>query len=351
MKALFLAMVGVIVFMSCQKFTENLDELEAPNQEWLLPVAKSTINFDDIREITDIDLVLNINPNDLDLETNVVIDIPSITNRNLGAYPLPLPEIIHEVHFDSLSFTIELTNPFPFTISAGTELVYRNSQNTTSDSNVLLRWPLSQPLFAGQSTSLQQTVGKNFVQEAIYVYIENFSTPGANNQILTNTPLLIKTSFKLIDISKIELNEGHTLTSIDTVGIVIDLQDENQYSDDSSGGIATLYFDNTLPVNQRFQAYFLRNEQVVDSLLVSPAFIDPSLNSPGGDALNIVSSQSVATISWDRLNNLSSCDKLVIHHFISTQNNPNNPIVANETTSLQVQLVVDLKINFSIFRL
>ena len=351
MKAFLIAIITVVLFMSCQKLTKNLDEFDAPDQEWLLPIAKSTINFEDIREITDINLELNINPDSLNLPSNVLIDVPPFLEPILGPYALSLPTIIREVHFDSLSFAITITNSFPFTISAGTEVIYRNSQATASESNVLLRWMLLEDLLPGESRSIQQTVGSNFVQDAVFVFIENFSTPGGNNLFIANTPFLIETNFKLIDISKIELNEGHTLTSIDTVGIVIDLPDEDEYNESSSGGTATLYFDNTLPVNQRFQAYFLRNDMVVDSLLVNPVLIDPSLNNPEGSPLNIVSSASTAPLSWERLNNLSSCDKLVIHHLISTIDNPNAPIVANETAALKVQLVVDLKINLSFFNL
>jgi hypothetical protein len=104
-------------------------------------------------------------------------------------------------------------------------------------------------------------------------------------------------------------------------------------------------------VNQRFQGYFLRNNQVVDSLLLNPVDIEHCANDPDGDPLSIKSSTSTTTLSWQRLNNLSTCDKLVIHHLISTEDNVNNPIVASENASLKVQLVVDLKINLSLFKL
>jgi hypothetical protein len=213
----------------------------------------------------------------------------------------------------------------------------------------LLSWNLAQDIPAGQSASITQTISGNYVQETVFVFIENFSTPGGDNLFIENRPLLIETNFKLIDITKIEFNEGHTLTSIDTVGIVIDIPEETDTTDTDSRGTATLYFDNTLPVNQRFQAYFLRNNAVVDSLLVSPVLIEPSINDWEGNPLSIVSSESSSTLTWERINNLSDCDKLVIHHFISTINNPNDPIVANKSASLKVQLVVDLKFNLSIF--
>ena len=351
MKLFLLFLAATMLFVSCEKLTKNLDDLDAPDQEWLLPLAKTTIDFDDIREVTDINLELVINPAALDLDSNTTINVPPFSKPHLGPYPLNLPDIIHEVHFDSLAFEITLTNPFPFAISAGTVITYRNSDDETDESNVLLRWSLTQDLQAGQSTSLTQTVAANFVRDNVFVFIQNFSTPGGNNLFIANTPLLIETNFKLIDISKIELNEGRTLTSIDTIGIEIDLPDEDEYNESSSGGTATLYFDNTLPVIQRFQAYFLRNDLVVDSLLVNPVLIVPSLNNAEGSPLNIVSSASTAPLSWERLNNLSSCDKLVIHHLISTIDNPNAPIVANETAALKVQLVVDLKINLSFFNL
>jgi hypothetical protein len=194
-------------------------------------------------------------------------------------------------------------------------------------------------------------VSGNYVEETIYAFIENFSTMGGVNLTISDNPMVVKTNFKLIDITKIELNEGHRLTSIDTIGIVIDLQDDDDYNETATAGIATLYFDNALPVAQQFQGYFLRNNLVVDSLLLNPVDIEPCANDGQGNPLSIKSSTSTATLSWDRLNNLSSCDKLVIHHLISTEDNLNNPIIANETASLKVQLVVDLKINLSLFKL
>jgi hypothetical protein len=196
-----------------------------------------------------------------------------------------------------------------------------------------------------------QTVKGNEVGETIYAFIENFSTSGGNNLTIPSTPMVVKTNFKLIDISTIELNEGHRLTSIDTIGIVIDLQDENDYNETATAGIATLYFDNALPVNQGFQGYFLRNNQVVDSLLLNPVDIEHCANDIQGNPLSVKSSTSTTTLSWERLNNLSTCDKLVIHHLISTEGNSNTSIVANETASLKVQLVLDLKINLSLFKL
>jgi len=350
MRLFFLALVAILSFVGCKKFTNNLDDINEPEQEWLLPIARSTLDFGDIREVTDIYLELDINAADLGLPANVSTNVPQIDNLDLGPYQLNLPdEIIHKVEFDSLAFEIILTNPFPFIIGAGTRVTYRNSASTDSETNVLLSWNLAQDIPAGQSASITQTISGNYVQETVFVFIENFSTPGGDNLFIENRPLLIETNFKLIDITKIEFNEGHTLTSIDTVGIVIDIPEETDTTDTDSRGTATLYFDNTLPVNQRFQAYFLRNNAVVDSLLVSPVLIEPSINDWEGNPLSIVSSESSATLTWERINNLSDCDKLVIHHFISTINNPNDPIVANKSASLKVQLVVDLKFNLSIF--
>jgi hypothetical protein len=350
MKLLILALAIIIVGVSCQKFTQGFDGIDSLEQEWLLPTAKSTINFDDIRDITDINFEFMVQPFDLQLPTNSPVDVAPMHDIELGPFLLNLPDIIHLVEFDSLSFQVTLTNPFPFEIGDSTMITYRNENETSNESNVLFRWELSEDLLPYQSITRTQTVGRNYVGETIYAFIENFSTSGGSNLPISDNPMVIQTNFKLINIRNIELNPGQSLTSIDTIGIVIDLPDENEYTETASAGIATLYFDNALPVAQQFQGYFLRDNQVVDSLLVSPVAIAPCANDGQGNPLSIESSTSTATLSWDRLNNLSTCDKLVIHHFISTNPNPNNAIVANESCSLKVQLVVDVKINLSFFK-
>jgi hypothetical protein len=180
----------------------------------------------------------------------------------------------------------------------------------------------------------------------VYVYLENLQSPGGNDVVFTGQPLSILTEFEVIDLDYIELYTGNQILSVDTLSISI--EEPGDTFGLATGGTATIYFDNLLPAHQRFQAYFLDDGIVIDSLFSSPGIINGCSVDENGIPGELQSTKAIAPLSWAKWTKLAKSDKLVIHHHLNTNNYPGQHIRANDDCKINLQLVVDVLLNVNI---
>jgi hypothetical protein len=339
------SLTAMLLLWGCSKFDPSYDEINSIQSEWLLPIAKTSVGFQNIKEISKIDFEVYVSPAELGFASNTPIDIPSFEIQTLGPYVKQLPSIVKTIQYDSLLFTIELVNGFPITLGAGTTISFRNSP-AIADDNLLFKWIIDEPTLPGQVVNLTTVSSSNHFNENIYIYVEDLQSPGGNNVVFSGFPLSISTEFEVIDLNYIELHTGNEILSIDTLSISI--EEPGDTFGVATGGVATIYFDNLLPAHQRFQAYFLDDGVVIDSLFSSPGMINGCSVDADGNPGELQSSQAKAPLSWSKWTKLAKSDKMVIHHHLHTNEYPGQHIRANENCRIDLQLVVDVLLNVNI---
>jgi hypothetical protein len=339
------SLLAILLLWGCSKFEPSYDEINSIQSEWLLPIAKTSIGFENIKEISKVDFDVYVAPSDLGFTSNTPIDIPSFEIQTLGPYVKQLPNIIKAIQYDSLLFTIELVNGFPITLGAGTTISFRNTP-AIADNNLLFKWVLDEPTLPGEVINLTTVSSSNHFNENIYIYLEDLQSPGGNNIVFSGFPLSISTEFEVIDLNYIELYTGQQILSIDTLSISI--EEPGDTFGTSTGGTATIYFDNRLPAHQRFQAYFLDEGIVIDSLFSTPGIINGCSVDANGIPGELQPSKAQAPLSWTKWTKLAKSDKLVIHHYLNTNGYSGQHIRANENCRIDLQLVVDVLLNVNI---
>ena len=343
---ILLAAWAVLFFSGCSKFQPTYEEIDTLQSEWLLPIAKTTIGFKNIKEISNVEFDVFVSPSDLGFSNNIPQTIPSFEIASLGPYPRQLTDFVREIRYDSLLFTIQLTNGFPFSLNAGTSVAFRNSPSNTNDSNLLFRWTLSEDASPQETISFTSVSSNNYFNDVIYIYVENLSTNGGTDLTFSGMPITVSTEFEVIDLNYVDINTNQWLVSVDTLSISI--EEPGDTFGVATGGSATIYFDNQLPANQRFQAYFLNNGIVIDSLFTSPAIINGCGVDAEGAPTSEENTSAVAPLSWSKWTKLSQSDKMVIHHYLNTNGYPGPSIRANNTCVIRLQLVADVILNINI---
>ena len=345
---IILSLVASLFMCGCFKFDPTYDEINGIQSEWLLPIAKTSIGFENIKEISKVQLEVYVSPSELGYPTNMPVNVPAVGGLVFGPYQKALPEIIQRIEYDSLGFTVSLVNEFPFTLSPGTTINFRNAPNFFSE-NILFSWQIGEFAPPGSTLNFSATSNSNFFEDFIYITIENLGTPGGNDLVFSGLPLSITAEFDVIDLKEIQLQTNMQILSVDTLSISV--EEPGDTFGVATGGTATIYFDNLLPANQRFQAYFLQNGLVTDSLLSSPGIIEGCDVTPNGDPLSLKSTKAVAPLSWAKWTKISKCDKLVVHHYLSTNGYNGAFITANDACRIDLQLVVDVMLNINISEL
>lgn len=345
MKNPFLLTLGVLALLSsCTKFSLEYNDFDGIQSEWLLPIAKTSLGFDDIKEISTVEFDFYLSPFELGYSTNSPVDVPAFTATPFS-FNHQIPDIVHRVDYDSLGCTLSLFNGFPFNLSAGTRIILRNTPDNNNE-NIILSWELTENTPSGETVEFSSKTNSNFFEEFIYVTIENFGTEGGDNLTFSGSPLSLSVKLDVIEINQIVLKTNRQILSVDTLSISI--EEPGDTFGVGSGGTATIYFDNLMPANQRFQAYFLQNGIVRDSLLSSAGSIVGCDITTSGDPVSLRSSIAVAPLSWSKWTKLSYCDQMVIHHYVNTYGYNGPYINANEQCKIDLQLVVDVLLNINI---
>jgi hypothetical protein len=334
-----------MLFFGCSKFDPSYEDINLVQSEWLLPVAKTTIGFENINEISKIAFDVNVTASAMGFPTNTPVDISNLEIPFIGPYVKEMPDILNRMEYDSLLFTIDFINSFPFTINAGTRISFRNTPEITTE-NLLFEWIISEPTPSGALVNASAVSTSNSFDDKIYIFLENFSSDGGTGLIFSEIPLTININFEVIDINAIELNTWRDFLSVDTLSVSIEAPGDTFGV--STGGIATVYYDNQLPVNQRFQAYFLNDGEVIDSLFTSPGIIDGCQIDGNGDPTSLETTNSIAQLSWSKWTKLAQSDKMVVHHYLNTSGYDGSLIRASENCHIKLQLVVDVNISINI---
>ncbi len=336
----------ILSFLACNK--TKISELPTWNSDWLLPIAKGNVSFETLKALSKTKTSIKIPSLDLGYQSGVNVNIPPLSINQMGPYKIPLSDWIHKVHFDSLEIFLSFSNLFPIEISSGTQFSFRKANDTNDPSNIIYQHTVNRDIKPNDYYFFDITTYDNFMMDTVYVFLENFKSPGANNITFLAQPLSIDIEVKIIDIKTVELYSNKKTISSDTVNI--DFSNEDTPSDTSNYGKVNLFIDNGLPIQFGIQIYFLEKNtnQIIDSLM-SPAFdIDACSTDANGNPVNVVSKKSSFMVSTQRIDRIKKASRAVLFHNINTYSAPPPYAIINDNSYLKLQITGDLHLSFNL---
>jgi hypothetical protein len=345
-------LIGALLLLgACTKFSGNLNELPTSNSDWLLPLVKGKIGFDNLKRINSSVVGFDLPSTDLGYASGISVNVPPITVPELGPYIQPLSDWIHSVEFDTLQLKLTFNNVFPIAVGAGTRFSFRNSAGTGNPSNVIYEHVVPADIAPGQPYSFEVKVVNNSIGESLYMYLEQFTSPGGNSVTFSSAPSKMQLEVGIIDIKKVELNVGKSTVELDTVDV--DFGDEELNTgqvDTSSYGTLNFFFDHALPIHMNAQIYFLDplNGQILDSLLTPPFALNGCQTNAAGDPLNVNSSKNSLFISTARINKIRKSNKAVVSFKMNTNGYPGPYVQMSDKTYLKLQITGDLHLSINL---
>jgi hypothetical protein len=189
------------------------------------------------------------------------------------------------------------------------------------------------------------------MSDTIYLYLEQFSSPGGNNVTFSTSPSKIELTVKIIDVKKVEMHPNKSVTESDTLDIEFGEDgDDSGDLDTSSYATVHLFVDHALPINFFTQIYFLDPL----SSVVTDSLFDNSLNLIGiqtnmdGNPLSVNTTKHSVFISPARINHIKKSSRAVIQFRMNTNGYPGPYVNLSDQTYLQMQLTGDLHLRFNL---
>lgn len=352
MKTKYLVLgICCMILISCTKYNTNLSELPTSNSDWLLPLVKGKVSFETIKELSKVKTSFEMPPIDIGYTSGTQVNVPPINITAVGPYKQPLSNWIHSIQFDTLDIKLSFTNAFPIAISAGTQFSFRRSDNTSDPTNIIYQHTLPQDIQPAQQYEFDVQVFNNSVTDTIYLFLEQFASPGGNNVTFSATPCKIEVEVKVIDIQKVELFPNKSVVERDTIDIEFGDEETNSGPlDTSSHATVNFYVDHAMPIHTSAQIYFLDpNTNLVTDSLLTPAVSAVGCNTDAnGDPLNVNTSKTSLYISHTRIENIKKAKKAIIVFRLNTLGYPGPYVYLSDNTYLKLQITGDLHLSFNL---
>ncbi len=341
------SLIGML-FASCTKYNTDLKEMPSWNSDWLLPLVKGKVSFENLKELSNSKIYYDIPSLDIGYTNGIGINVPPLQIANVGPYRQGLSNWLHQVHFDSLEIKLTFTNSFPITVSAGTKFSFRRTADPNDPTNLIYQHTLPNDIAPQQSYSFDVKVVNNYLSDTIFQFLEQFTSPGANNVSFSNNSSRLQVEVKIIDIDHVEMFAGKSLQERDTVDI--DFGSEDTGTDTSSYGKVNFFVDNAIPIHFGIQVYFLdpQSSLIIDSLLDNSFDIAGCNTNASGDPLNINSAKTSISITTKRIEKIKQARKAVIAYSINTLGYPPPYVLMSDQTYLKMQLTGDLHLSFNL---
>lgn len=338
-----------MLLAACSKYNFSDKKWPAWESEWLLPLLKGAFNFEDIRELSQTKTTYNVPAMDIGFAEGVTVDVPVLDLPEVGPYKQALSPWIESVSFDSLRINLSFDNLFPIAIDAGTHFSFRKSEGTTSPSNLIYEHIVTSRIEPGARYSFDVVVQQNSLEDTLYIYLENFKSPGADDVVFATTPCVLQVETKVIDLKQVGLYSGKWLVETDTLGIEWGA-DDLEFEDTVSTARIHCYIENALPVNQYLQIYFLDpiTAQPIDSLLNLPLNISGCQTDAAGVPVNTTQASTSVDLSVNRVRKIRNTQRAVFYYQLNTLGYSQPVIRAGEQTYFSIQLTGDLKLHFKL---
>lgn len=211
---------------------------------YLGPLAFSQLDPIEIAETSDKRSTYEVNPVELGIPGfayNVPLTIAPIGPIDFPPEYTELQDIFAAIAVNEVVFTITFTNNLPVTISAGTEIVGRDS----ATNNLMFRHILPNDVAPGASYEGQQQETNRTLTSDLAISVENFRTPGASNVTFQDVDWVVTVDLNVLDLDEVLLRGNETFKVEATNPFSFDFSDESAESNPE--GTLSLFVTNNLP--------------------------------------------------------------------------------------------------------
>lgn len=184
-----------------------------------------------------------------------------------------------------------------------------------------------------------------FVNSTIYLYLENFKSPGGNGLIFTGQPTIISYELRFISLFKTGIKTNKDISIADSTAIDVSSSQED-YNDSTATGKLTVFLTNSIPINVNFQMYFYDESRTVfiDSLYYGNLFVPAGNTDTDGAPLSSEERKFEIPLSAERLSKLRQSKFAYYRIYCDTYGKPGSNVTAGSQCSLTIQITGDLKI-------
>lgn len=187
---------------------------------------------------------------------NFGIPVPIPSFGPLSAFPsefLQIGNFVNQVRIDTSDVTISFSNTFPFPIGAGTEIVIRDSANTSTE---LVRHVIPNDLASGAPFELDVQVNNLLISNTLEIFVDQFQTPGTTTPVNVNTTdelaITVTVNLLVIDFAEILPDIDYSIDVATEFSLDLDTADFAAYT-----GSLFMFVDNAFPTNMNLQIALL----------------------------------------------------------------------------------------------
>lgn len=332
---------------SCDKKI-NLDKWEP---DVLAPLLKGTATFKEVTDLRDKNFTQKVPAIDIGYTPFTTVSVPPIKINFVGPYPYTISEYFSFVKVDSALFEIELFNMFPVPISQGTRVVFRSSPDTSTNANIFYSYTLTQDIPAyGAYPKFEDVVTNKTITTDIYLYLENFHSPGGNNVVFDSQPTLVKFKLKFLSVFTVAINAGKEYSIGDTTAM--EITDEiGSYDNNTATGMLHFFMNSSMPINFDFQMYFYDETKsiMLDSLYYGRLHTEGNHTTQLGVPLDSVQRKFDIPLTADRIRRLKEAKFMAYRITGSTFGYPPGLVYLGPDCRLRLQLTGDIKLKVSSF--
>ena len=340
MKKILLSITAIVLLVSC-----NREEF-SHESEWILPLIKTRVTAEQVSSLENVKL--NTTAEFEDPNEFIFIDdsqpVPAISGQSVG--PLLLEDeddYFSTAQADSAILKVYVENNFPINMKAGSIIRITNTTNTDIVFTGVLERDIA--AFSNDSIVVEQYQGTPFIDNDLFLYIDNFSSDGTNGVTQSFAGGSIKISFKIVAIRIVEVN--FNANKLYDLSDTIDFSVGDEGQDDAQNinrAKMTLYVENGIPVNFFLQVYFLDgNYNLVDSLLSSTDILSPEVDAAGVVIESTVKEYDLVT-EWtkEEFESLSdNAEYAYIRALFTTPSTPSTFKIKHEN-QIGLQLIADV---------
>ena len=335
----YFKILSLLFIISSCDFKPNDKVVPEWEMEILGPLIKGDLTIQDIAELDSLQASQDLSLADFGLLNMAGVPVPnntpSGTNTPVNAGPFStfnITDAFGSGMIESGEIYFKITNGWEINLQTGT-FIFKSGATTI----------FSQPISTiaaysgvGAKPSYTSPVGafNNInTNDTLTLEVQNFTTTGG---MITdvNRKLTVEVFLRNIVIGSITLSSTESFSIIDTSDFSIS---GNSIESESVSGTLNTFIVNPLPVDFRFQIYFMDETKTVklDSLFDTATII--AANSP--------ETKLVTSLNQTKLNNLKNSD--FARTFLKLNTPPSGSVTISNSLVLKVQVVGDLKLKLS----
>lgn len=315
--------------------------------EILGPATKSVSSIEDVTDLEDKSFNITVNSQQIDSDFVGQVDsVPAFSSPSVGPEQFELTEFVESANVDSLNLRITFENTYPINVAAGTELVFRSSD----DRSLIFRHELQKDIKPNERFSRTFKVVNKKVYSNIDFFMEDFRTDGSNGEPVnfnSNNSTRFQFDLNFLRVNNAIIKNDKEFSARDTSDFnLVDEIDDDEASDTTVKGKLFIYVENGFPIRSQVGMIFLDEFGNTIYTLIplnQPEVISPAQLQTNGDVTSIAEKKIEVEVSKEVIEDLKKAETVITTLDFDTNHLTENQKVTRESTFL-IQIVADVTV-------